>query len=154
MDKIKKGDSVTVIAGKDKGKTGNVVAVKRSDEGNRVVVEGVNIVTKHRKAKRQDEKSEIIKVEAPIDASNVMVNCPTCNRPVRVKFGEVEGKKVRICVKCGTVIADNNAPKPKKEKETRKRRRRTEKTEGEEKTETKRTSRGRRTQVASEDVEG
>lgn len=116
MNKIKKGDTVTVITGKNKDKVGKVLEVIPTEKGNKVVVEGVNIVTKAKKARRQDEKSEIIKVEKPIDASNVMVNCPTCKKPVRVKFVIEDGKKTRACVKCGTVIADKNKYEKKADK--------------------------------------
>lgn len=126
MNRIKKGDTVTVITGKDCGKVGKVLATVPSK--NKVVVEGVNIATIAKKARKQNEKSEIVKVEKAIDASNVMVNCPTCNRPVRVKFDTVEDKKVRRCVKCDTIIADQNKPEKKTaKKETTKRTRRTKK---------------------------
>lgn len=120
MNKIKVGDTVTVITGKDSDKVGKVLSVIPTEKGNRVVVEGVNIRTIAKKARKQDEKSEIVKVEKAIDASNVMVNCPTCNKPVRVKFGMVEGKKVRLCVKCGTVIADQNKYEKKNAKKVAK----------------------------------
>lgn len=116
MNKIKKGDTVTVITGKDKDKVGKVLEVVPTEKGNRVVVEGVNIATIAKKARRQEEKSEIIKVEKPIDASNVMVNCPTCKKPVRVKFVIEDGKKARACVKCGTIIADKNKYEKKGDK--------------------------------------
>lgn len=117
MNKIKKGDNVTVIAGKDKDKQGRVLEVIPAKEGNKVIVEGVNITTIHKKARTQNEKSQIVKVEKAIDASNVMVNCPDCNRPVRVRFEMVDDKKVRKCVKCGAVIVDNNKYEKKNKKE-------------------------------------
>ena len=117
MNKIKRGDNVTVIAGKDKDKQGKVLEVIPTEKGNKVIVEGVNIATIHKKAKTQQDKSQIVKVEKAIDASNVMVNCPDCNRPVRVKFEEVDGKKVRKCVKCGAVIVDQNKYEKKVKKE-------------------------------------
>lgn len=99
---IKKGDTVLVIAGKDKDKRAKVLAV--SPKSNRVIVEGVNIVSKCRKARTAQEKSQIMKIEAPIDASNVMVICPECGKATRVAHNEVNGKKVRVCKKCGASL--------------------------------------------------
>ena len=95
---VKTGDTVVVITGKDAGKIGKVLKV--SPKTNRVVVEGVNIVTKAHKARSAQDKSEFKKVEAAIDVSNVMPVCPKCGKATRVKHAEVDGKKVRIC-KCG-----------------------------------------------------
>ena len=95
---IKKNDTVVVIAGKEKGKTGKVLAV--SPDSNRVLVDGINVVSKHKKARSQQEQSGIIKKSAPIDASNVMVVCPTCGKATRVAHNEINGKKVRVCKKC------------------------------------------------------
>lgn len=99
---IKKGDNVVVIAGKDKGKTGSILAV--SPKSNRVIVKDVNIVKKHKKARNTQEKSEIISKEAAIDASNVMVICGACNKATRIAMKEVNGKMVRVCKKCGAVL--------------------------------------------------
>ena len=118
---IKKGDTVLVIAGKDKNKRAKVLAV--SPKTARVVVEGVNVVSKCKKARTAQEKSQIIKLEAPIDASNVMVVCPKCEKATRVAHAEIDGKKVRICKKCGASldkefvkevkkVAKDKAPKP------------------------------------------
>lgn len=95
---VKKGDTVLVIAGKDKDKRAKVLAV--NPEKNRVLVEGVNVVSKCKKARTAQEKSEIIKIEAGIDASNVMVVCPVCGKATRVAHNVVDGKKVRVCKKC------------------------------------------------------
>ena len=78
MYKVKKGDNVKVIAGKDKGVTGEVLTV--TEEGKKVVVKGVNVATIHKKARKQNEKSEIVKVEKAIDASNVMRVCSKCGK--------------------------------------------------------------------------
>ena len=75
---VKKGDNVVVITGKEKGKQGKVLEVY--PEENRVLVDGVNIVSKHRKARTQQETSAIVKKSAPVDASNVMVVCPACGK--------------------------------------------------------------------------
>ena len=99
---IKKGDMVLVIAGKDKNKRAKVLAV--SPKSNRVVVEGVNVVSKCKKARTAQEKSQIIKMEAPIDASNVMVVCPECGKATRVAHNEVNGSKARVCKKCGASL--------------------------------------------------
>ena len=110
---IKKGDNVVVIAGKEKGKTGKVTEV--SSKNNRVLVDGVNIVTKHQKARKQDEKSQIIKKNAPIEASNVMVVCPSCGKATRIAHSEVDGKKVRTCKKCKASLDKEFAKAVKKE---------------------------------------
>lgn len=113
---VKKNDTVVVIAGKDAGKKGKVLAVNAKT--NRVIVEGVNIVSRHTKARKAQEKSQIVKKEAAIDVSNIMVVCPTCGKPTRVKHSEANGKKVRVC-KCGAVldkkfVADKKAEKTEK----------------------------------------
>lgn len=101
---VKTGDNVLIISGsrEDKGKISVVSAT--SPKTNKVCVEGVNIQTKHQKARRANEKSEIIKKEGFIDASNVMVVCPTCNKATRVARKIEDGKSVRICKKCGAVL--------------------------------------------------
>ena len=110
---VKKGDNVVVIAGKDKGKSGKVLEVLPKD--NRVLVDGVNIVTKHKKARTQNEKSEIVKKSAPIDASNVMVVCPVCGKATRVAHKEIDGKKVRTCKKCSASLDKEFVKATKKE---------------------------------------
>jgi len=98
---VKTGDTVVVISGKDAGKQGKVLAA--SPAKHRVVVEGVNIVSHHKKAKSAQDKAGIVKTEAPIDASNVMIVCPNCGKATRVHHKEVDGKMVRVC-KCGAVL--------------------------------------------------
>lgn len=117
---VKKGDNVLVITGKDKGKTGKVTDV--SPKSNKVLVDGINIVTKHQKARKQDEKSQIVKKNAPIEASNVMVVCPNCGKATRVAHSEVGGKKVRTCKKCSGALDKEFVKVAKKEakKETAK----------------------------------
>ena len=100
---VKLGDTVLVNSGKDSGKKGKVLAINKTKKGVRVVVEGVNIVTKAKKARTAQDKSELVKVEGSIDVSNVNVVCPTCGKPVRVKHAVVDGKKVRVC-SCGAVL--------------------------------------------------
>ena len=99
---VKKGDTVLVVAGKDKNKRAKVLAV--SPKTDRVIVEGVNVVSKNKKARTAQEKSQIIKIEAPIDASNVMVVCPKCGKATRIAHAIVDGKKVRVCKKCGASL--------------------------------------------------
>src|SRR5574344_389872 len=99
---IKKGDTVLVIAGKDKNKRAKVLAASTSSS--RIIVEGVNVVTKCKKAKSAQEKSAIIKQESAIDSSNVMVICPKCGKATRVAHAVIDGKKVRVCKKCGASL--------------------------------------------------
>ena len=110
---IKNGDTVYVITGKDKGKTGKVSAVY-SDK-NKVLVENVNIVTKHQKPKSQQDKGGIVKKPAPIDASNVLVVCPVCNKATRIAHKEIDGKKARVCKKCGASLDKEFVKQTKKE---------------------------------------
>ena len=98
---VKVNDNVLVIAGKDKGVQGKVLAT--SPKANTVVVEGVRVQKKHAKARRANETSEIKEVPGPIDASNVKVVCPTCGKATRVHHNVVDGKKVRVCA-CGAVL--------------------------------------------------
>jgi len=99
--KIKKGDTVLVITGKDKGKTGEVIAAYPKE--NRVVVRGVNIQTKHEKAK-QDQPAQIVKVEGPIEASNVMFYDSKAKAPTRIGYTVEGGKKKRVSKKTGKVV--------------------------------------------------
>jgi large subunit ribosomal protein L24 len=102
---VKTGDRVIIIAGKDKGKDVSKDAsnVKKVDvKSGTVTVEGKNMVTKAQKAQPMAGiQGGLIKLEAPIDASNVMVVCPACNKPTRIKHATIDGKKVRVCKKCG-----------------------------------------------------
>ena len=110
---IKTGDNVLVIAGKDKGKTGKVTAVYA--DSNKVLVENVNIVTKHQKPRSQQDKGGIFKKSAPIEASNVQVVCPVCGKATRVAHAEVEGKKARTCKKCNASLDKEFVKATKKE---------------------------------------
>ena len=97
--KVKKNDTVLVLTGKDNGKTGKVLRALPGD--NRVVVDGVNVQKKHKKARSAQETSGIVEQAGPIDASNVLVICPVCGKATRVAHAVVDGKKVRVCKKCG-----------------------------------------------------
>lgn len=106
MQRIKKGDTVEVIAGKDLGERGEVTAVLPKD--NRVVVQGINVMKRHQKAKQagnQQVPAQIVEFDAPLNLSNVMLVCPNCNKKTRVGFKVREdGFKVRVCKKCGQDI--------------------------------------------------
>ena len=106
---VKKGDTVLVIAGKDKGKTGEVLSVIPAD--NSVVVAGVNVVSKHKKARSAQDKSAIIKKEAKIDTSNVQLVCPVCGKATRIAAAVDGDTKYRQCKKCGANM--DAAPKKK-----------------------------------------
>ena len=100
---IKKDDLVVVLSGKDKGKQGKVLSVIPSES--KVVVEGVNVATKHKKATSQTEQGGIVKKEAPIYACKVQRVCPKCNKSTRPAHKLLaDGKKVRVCKKCGAEI--------------------------------------------------
>ena len=100
--KIKKGDNVKILSGKDRGKTGKVLKVIPATS--KIVVEKINLVKKHRKAKSQREHSERISIPLPIDASNAQVVCSKCGKVTRIGAKEVDGKKVRMCKKCQAEI--------------------------------------------------
>lgn len=99
---VKKGDKVVIIAGSDKGKTGKVL--KNMPKQNRVVVEGVNMLTKHQKQTREMQQAGIVHKEGTIDSSNVMLYCDKCKSGVRTELKIENGKKVRACKKCGSVL--------------------------------------------------
>ena len=99
---IKKNDKVVVISGKDKGKEGKVLSA--SPKAGKVIVEGVNVASKHMKPKKQGEQGGIIKMETPIYACKVMVVCPKCGKPTRVAHKLDGDKKVRVCKKCGAEL--------------------------------------------------
>ncbi|WP_100332800.1 50S ribosomal protein L24 [Bacillus xiapuensis] len=99
---VKKGDKVMVITGKDKGKTGIVLAAFPKKD--RVLVEGINIVKKHAKPSQVNPQGGIISQEAPIHASNVMLLDPKSNEPTRVGYKVVDGKKVRVAKKSGETL--------------------------------------------------
>ncbi len=140
--KVKKNDNVVVLTGKDQKKTGKVLEVM--PKTNKIIVEGVNVQTKSQKARSAQQTSQIVKKEGAIDASNVLVICPVCNKATRVAHAVVDGKKVRICKKCNASLdgkfekAGKNAVKEEAPKKTT-RKKKTENVEGEVK-ETKKTS--------------
>lgn len=99
---IKLNDNVVVITGKYAGKQGKVVAT--SPKNGTVTVEGVNVHKKAQKARKANEVSKIVEIDAPIDVSNVMLVCSGCDKAVRVKHSVQDGKKIRVCPKCGAVL--------------------------------------------------
>jgi large subunit ribosomal protein L24 len=100
--KIRKDDTVEVIAGKDKGKRGTVVSVISKKDA--VIVSGVNIVKKAMKKRSQQDQGGIVEVEAPLNISNVGIVCKKCGRPVKVGYKMNGDKKVRVCRKCGETL--------------------------------------------------
>ena len=99
---VKKGDTVVVLSGKDKGKQGKVQGTIPSEA--KVVVEGVNMVTCHTKPRRQGEQGGIVRREAALYASKVQVVCPKCGKGTRVAHKIEDGKKTRVCKHCGAEL--------------------------------------------------
>ena len=99
---VKKGDTVVVLSGKDRGKQGKVLGTVPAD--GKVVVEGINMVTCHVKPRKQGEEGGIVKREAAIYASKVQVVCPKCDKGTRVAFKIADGKKTRVCKHCGAEL--------------------------------------------------
>lgn len=108
--KIKKGDKVKILAGKDKGKIGKVLQIFQS--ANRASIEGLNLLIKHMRPRKQGEQGQRIEFPAPLNLSNVILVCSKCDRPTRVEYKYLEvikneakrKKKVRVCKKCQQVI--------------------------------------------------
>ena len=99
--KIRKDDMVEIIAGKDKGKRGNVIRVVRDKD--RVIVAGANLVKKAMKKRSQQDRGGIVEVEAPLHISNVMIVCKKC-APTRIGYKLDGDKKIRVCRKCGDTL--------------------------------------------------
>jgi large subunit ribosomal protein L24 len=110
--KLKKNDNVKILTGKDQGKTGKILQmIKKTGAEEKVVVEGLNLRYKHARAKKQGESGQKIQFPAPINISNVQLVCPKCNKPTRVGYKLIEGKKEtmrekkqRVCKKCKAII--------------------------------------------------
>ena len=100
--RIKKGDQVKIISGKDKGKSGKVLKV--IPDKTKVIVEGLNLVKKHNKPKKGGEKGQRIEIPSPVNVSNVMVICSKCGKLTRDEFKVVKEEKSRICKKCKSEI--------------------------------------------------
>jgi len=101
--RIRKDDNVLVLLGKDRGKTGKVMAVLPSR--GRILVEGVNIVKKHVKPRRSGEKGQRVSVPAPLNISNVQLVCPSCKKATRVAIVRENDERRRTCKKCEAVIS-------------------------------------------------
>ena len=99
---IRRDDTVVVLSGRDKGVRGKVLSA--DPKSGKVIVEGVSVAKVHQKPRRQGEEGGIIKKETPIYACKVQLVCPKCDKGVRVGHKMVDGKKVRVCVKCGAEI--------------------------------------------------
>ena len=99
---VKKNDTVVVLSGKDKGKRGKVLSV--DPKTRKVVVEKINMASRHQKPRKQGEEGGIIQKEIPLYASKVMTVCPKCSKPTRVAHKVEGGKKVRVCKHCGAEI--------------------------------------------------
>ena len=99
---IKRDDKVIVLSGKDKGKTGKVLVA--DPKALKVIVEGVNVATKHQKAQKKGQDGGIIKIETPIYVSKVQLVCPKCGKGTRVAYVIKDGKKARTCKKCGAEL--------------------------------------------------
>ncbi|MGN0820049.1 MAG: 50S ribosomal protein L24 [Christensenellaceae bacterium] len=128
--KVKKNDTVLVLTGKDNGKTGKVLSAFPAE--NRIKVDGVNVQKRSKKARSQKETSGIVEQVGKIDASNVLVICPSCGKATRVAH-KIEGdKKIRVCKKCGASLDSGKAVKAAKAtKKTTKKADKTEKAEKE-----------------------
>jgi large subunit ribosomal protein L24 len=95
---VHKDDTVVVVSGKDKGRKGKVIGSFPAD--GKVLVEGVNMITRHVKPRKAGQQGGLVKQEGAIASSKVMLWCPKCERPVRVAHTIVEGKKTRVCARC------------------------------------------------------
>ncbi len=100
--KIKKGDQVLVISGKYRIKKGAVL--RTLPKKRKIIVEGVNLIKRHQKPKKTGEKGQIIEMPSPLDISNVKLICPKCDKATRVGYKIINGRKSRICKKCGKEI--------------------------------------------------
>ena len=100
--KIKKGENVKILSGKDRGKTGKVSRVL--PDAGQALVEGLNLVKKHIRPRKQGEKGQRVSVPAAIDISSLMLVCPKCSKATRVGFKVSEKDKFRVCKKCGSEI--------------------------------------------------
>lgn len=96
--KFKKGDSVLIISGKDKGKTGNII--RSLPKEGKILVEGVNLKKKHVRPKKEGEKGQVVTLPSSFDISNAKIVCPKCGKAARIGYKKNENSKARICKKC------------------------------------------------------
>ena len=99
---VKTGDTVVVISGDDKGAKGKVLAV--SPKEGKVIIEGINQVKKHVKPRKMGDKGGIVTAEAPMYASKVQIYCSGCKKATRIAHKDEDGKKIRVCAKCGAKL--------------------------------------------------
>jgi len=99
---IKSGDTVSIIAGKDKNKTGKVTKV--FPKTNKIIIEGLNLIKKHIRPKKQGERGQRVEIPQPINISNIQIVCPKCKKTTRIGHRILGNSKVRICKKCGQEI--------------------------------------------------
>ena len=100
--RINKGDTVKVLSGKDKGKTGEVLEIL--PKTNKIIVKGINIIKKHTKPRRQGEEGGILSMEGAIHVAKVNVVCPKCGKATKVGYSVEKEEKVRVCKKCGAKL--------------------------------------------------
>jgi large subunit ribosomal protein L24 len=100
--KLKKGDNVKILSGKDRGKTG--VILKAFPVGEKIMIDGLNVFKKRSKPRKQGEKGQIVAVSRPMPASKVMLICPTCKSPTRIGGRTEANRKVRFCKKCKAIL--------------------------------------------------
>ncbi|MDD5144955.1 MAG: 50S ribosomal protein L24 [Candidatus Pacebacteria bacterium] len=100
--KVKKGDTVLIISGKDRGKKGKII--KALPQAGKILVEGINLKKKHQRPKKQGEKGQIVSMPGLIPSSNAMLVCPKCNKPSRIGYKISDKKKARFCKKCKEVL--------------------------------------------------
>jgi len=103
MARIKKNDTVKILSGKDRGKTGKILFIW--PDKNRALIQGRNLVKKHQRKTKEDQQGGVIQKESPIDVSNLMLVCQKCSKSTRVGFSALsDGTKVRLCKKCKELI--------------------------------------------------
>jgi large subunit ribosomal protein L24 len=101
---IKRGDTVLVLAGRDRGKKGTVERIERTKRGLAVIIPGINMAKRHQRARSRTQTAGIIDIPVPLHISNVQVVCPSCSRPTRIGHVTLEGdhaRRVRVCKRCG-----------------------------------------------------
>ena len=100
--RLKKGDTVKVLSGNDKGKTGEIIKI--IPKTNKIIVKGVNVRKKHIKPRKQGEEGGIIPTECAIHSAKVNIVCPKCGKATKIGYDEEKGEKVRVCKKCGAKL--------------------------------------------------
>jgi large subunit ribosomal protein L24 len=106
---VRKGDTVLVLAGKDRGKRGTVERVERTKRGLGVVVPGLNMAKRHQRPRTRTQQAGILDLPVPIHISNVQVVCPRCDKPTRIAHSQLEdGRRVRVCKHCGEQLEGAN----------------------------------------------